>query len=106
MSSLRILVTGCASGIGRDLAQVLVEAGHRVLATDRLLSPVLEAAREWPAERTQVRALDVTDPLAWEAAVAAMQRCFGGVDVLMNIAGVLIPGWAHELPDDAVDLHL
>jgi 3-oxoacyl-[acyl-carrier protein] reductase len=106
MSSRRILVTGCASGIGRELAQVLVEAGHRVLATDRVLPPLQEVARGWPSERAQVRALDVTDPLAWEAAVAAAQRCFGGLDVLVNVAGVLVPGWAHELTDEAVDLHL
>lgn len=106
--SQRILVTGCASGIGRDLAEVLLSAGHRVLATDRKLPPLEQAAREWPAspERLQLRALDVTDPLAWEAAVAAARRCFGGLDVLVCVAGVLVPGWAHELTDEAVDLQL
>lgn len=106
--SRRILVTGCASGIGRDLAEVLLRAGHRVLATDRTLPPLEQAARAWPAApgRLQLRALDVTDPLAWEVAVAAAGRCFGGLDVLVNVAGVLVPGWAHELTDEAVDLQL
>ena len=108
MRSRRILVTGCASGIGRDLAEVLLAAGHRVLATDRTLPPLEQAARAWPAapERLQLRALDVTDPLAWEAAVAAARQRFGGLDVLVNVAGVLVPGWAHELRDEAVDLQL
>lgn len=110
MTAQRILVTGCASGIGRELVQVLLAAGHRVLATDRLLPPLRQAAQGWAAtlapEQLQLRALDVTDPLAWEAAVAAAQRCFGGLDVLVSVAGVLVPGWAHELTDDAVDLHL
>lgn len=101
-------MTGCASGIGRALTQVLLEAGHRVLATDRVLPPLQAAAREWPAApgRLELRALDVTDPLAWDAAVAATRRCLGGLDVLVNVAGVLVPGWAHELPDEAIDLHL
>jgi 3-oxoacyl-[acyl-carrier protein] reductase len=104
----RILVTGCASGIGRELAKTLLEAGHRVLATDRLLPPLEHAAREWPAdgERLELRALDVTDPLAWDAAVAAARQRFGGLDVLVSVAGVLVPGWAHELTDEAVDLQL
>jgi NAD(P)-dependent dehydrogenase (short-subunit alcohol dehydrogenase family) len=110
VSCKRVLVTGCASGIGCDLAQVLLAAGHRVLATDRVLPPLQQAARRWAAprvpEQLQLRALDVTDPLAWEAAVAAAQRCWGGLDVLVSVAGVLVPGWAHELTDDAVDLHL
>lgn len=106
MGARRILVSGCASGIGRDLAQVLVSAGHRVLATDRVLAPLQELAERGPAERIQVRTLDVTDPLAWEAALAAARQCFGGLDVLVNVAGVLVPGWAHEISDEAVDLHL
>lgn len=104
----RILVTGCASGIGRDLAQVLLQAGHRVVATDRLLPPLEEAAQGWPAaaDRLELRALDVTEPGAWQAAVAAAAERFGGLDVLVSVAGVLVPGWAHELTDAAVDLHL
>lgn len=106
MSPRRLLVTGCGSGIGRDLVGVLVEAGHRVLATDLDERALADSAQRWPAEQVECRRLDVTDPLAWEAAVAAAQRCFGGLDGLVNVAGVLVPGWAHELSDGAVDLHL
>ena len=108
MPARSILVTGCASGIGHALVGALLEAGHRVLATDRVLPPLQAAAREWPAagERLELRALDVTDPLAWEAAVAAARQRFGGLDVLVSVAGVLVPGWAHELTDEAVDLQL
>ncbi len=99
-----VLVTGAASGIGRDLVGVLTTAGHRVLATDRDFATLRAAAADWPG--VQVRALDVTDPLAWEAAVAAARQCFGGLDVLVNVAGVLTPGWAHEIPDAAIDAHI
>jgi NAD(P)-dependent dehydrogenase (short-subunit alcohol dehydrogenase family) len=103
-----ILVTGCASGIGHALVGALLEAGHRVLATDRVLPPLEQAARAWsPApHQLHLRALDVTDPLAWDAAVAAARQRLGGLDVLVCVAGVLVPGWAHALTDDAVDLQL
>jgi 3-oxoacyl-[acyl-carrier protein] reductase len=106
--SRRILVTGCGSGIGRDLAQVLLSAGHRVVATDRTLAPLEEAAQQWPTapDQLELRALDVTDPQAWRAAVAVATERFGGLDVLVSMAGVLVPGWAHELSDAAVDLHV
>lgn len=99
-----ILVTGAASGIGRALVGQLVDAGHHVVATDRDRAGLERAAEAWPG--VEVRGLDVTCPLAWEAAVAAMRRCFGPVDVLVNVAGVLVPGWAHEIPQEAVDAHV
>ena len=101
MTARKILVTGCASGIGRALVDVLRQGGATVLATDRDLRALHEASRSWP-DVEQCR-LDVTCPLAWEAAVAAARRRLGGLDALVNVAGVLTPGWAHEIPDEAVD---
>ncbi len=83
---------------------VLAEAGHRVVATDRNMPQLREVARDWSG--VEIRALDVTDPVAWEAAVAAARQCFGGLQVLVNVAGVLTPGWAHEISDAAVDAHI
>ncbi|MCA9710818.1 MAG: SDR family NAD(P)-dependent oxidoreductase, partial [Myxococcales bacterium] len=60
----------------------------------------------WPAGAVEIRTLDVTDPIGWEAAVAAARQRFGGLDVLVNVAGVLTPGWAHEIPEAAIDAHL
>lgn len=103
---MRILVTGCASGIGRNLAQTLVDAGHQVMATDRDEAPLAALASRWPGERACVRRLDVTRPDDWSAAVSEAAEIFGGLDALINVAGVLIPGWAHELPEHAIDLHV
>lgn len=106
MNQTRALITGCASGIGRDLAQTLLDAGHRVLATDLDEDRLSEAARDWPPSRARTRRLDVTDPAQWQSAVEAAEDELGGLDVLMNVAGALIPGWHHELTDAAVDLHV
>jgi 3-oxoacyl-[acyl-carrier protein] reductase len=99
-----ILVTGCASGIGRALADAVVARGHRVVATDRDLAALQEhAANErWPDTQVLVRKIDVTDPIEWDAVVAIATKRFGSIDVLANVAGFLMPGWVHEVEEDAV----
>jgi len=65
-------LTGCASGIGRHLCNVLQQRGDRVFATDINLGALEAAAREqgWPADRVKLHALDVADYAAWQAAYA------------------------------------
>lgn len=98
------LVTGAGSGIGLDLADALVDAGHRVVATD-ILTEALQRhadAHRWPEDRVLIRRLDVTDALEWDALVAATRQRFGRLDVLCNVAGFLMPGWVHEVDEAAV----
>jgi 3-oxoacyl-[acyl-carrier protein] reductase len=80
------LVTGGASGIGLAIVETFVTAGAQVVVAD-LDTDGLEAV----ARRLGVRplVLDVTDEAAIEAAVAAVDEEFGGIDVLVNAAGVL-----------------
>lgn len=103
----RFFITGCASGIGRHAADVLVAAGHTVFATDLRLDRLQEfaALRGWPRERAHCRGLDVRDAAAWESVFAEAVRLMGGVDVLLNIAGYLRPGYAVECDAEDVDRH-
>ncbi len=59
----RFLITGCASGIGRHLADEALARGHRVLATDIHLEILVDHAAEapWPEERARTERLDVRD---------------------------------------------
>ena len=98
------VLTGCASGIGRHLAGELLSRGHRVFATDLNEAGLRSAAREWPADRTLLRALDVRDPEAWGAVTTAAFEAWGRIDVVMNIAGFLHPARVHEVTDREVDL--
>lgn len=98
-----VLVTGASSGIGRRAAELLVEAGDRVLALDVNEGALQELARGWPADRTGARRLDVRDAAAWRAAVDDALARWGRIDALLNVAGVLVPGRAHETPLEAIE---
>lgn len=76
----RVVVTGAASGIGRRVAELLLEAGAKVIALDRNVVDL-------PVD--QFVTVDFTNPASIAAAAKAI---IGEVDVLLNIAGV--PGTA------------
>ncbi len=82
----RWLITGCSTGIGRAIATAALEAGHSVVVTARRPDTVQDLVDAHPATAVAV-ALDVTDRAQIEAAVAAAQAAFGGLDVLVNNAG-------------------
>lgn len=80
------LITGCSKGLGRALAQQALKAGYRVVLSARDASSVEDIVRKHPEAAAAVQ-LDVTRPDQVDAAIAAAQVRFGGVDVLVNNAG-------------------
>jgi NAD(P)-dependent dehydrogenase (short-subunit alcohol dehydrogenase family) len=89
------LVTGVGRGLGVDIANAALTAGHAVVATGRNPEKVGAAVGEHD-ERLAVK-LDVTDPADAEAAVAAAVDRFGRIDVLVNNAGNFNAGFFEEL---------
>ncbi len=88
-----ILITGASTGIGRDTAETLARAGHKVFASIR--DPEAKNRANADALRGQgieVVELDVTDSLSVDRAVAAVIAQAGRIDVLINNAGVLAAG--------------
>ncbi|MFY9352335.1 MAG: SDR family NAD(P)-dependent oxidoreductase [Sphingobium sp.] len=82
----RILVTGAASGIGRGAVDVFVQAGARVVATDRDADLLAEA---WGGHaHVSVKPLDVIDEAQCEDAVAFAVDRLGGLDGVLNSAGI------------------
>jgi NAD(P)-dependent dehydrogenase (short-subunit alcohol dehydrogenase family) len=84
--SRRVLVTGGASGLGAALASAFAQRGDEVLVTD-----VHETAPTTPAGSSYLR-LDVTSDADWEAARAHVEERWGGLDVLVNNAGIACGG--------------
>ncbi|WP_417599248.1 SDR family NAD(P)-dependent oxidoreductase [Pararhodobacter oceanensis] len=80
------LVTGAARGIGLATTRLLLEAGWRVAMIDRD-APELEAASAG-LDGTRAFTCDVSEPEAVTAMVAEVQVAFGGIEALVNNAGV------------------
>jgi NAD(P)-dependent dehydrogenase (short-subunit alcohol dehydrogenase family) len=81
---VRALVTGAASGLGLALARRLAARGAQVLATD--LAELLDPPEYNPA--IAYRRLDVRSEQDWDAARAWVESEWGGLDLLVNNAGV------------------
>ena len=80
------LITGSSSGLGRDLARAVLDAGHNAVVTARNADAVRDLTEAYP-DRALAVALDVTDPAQVAAAVRRGEERFGGIDVLVNNAG-------------------
>ncbi len=80
------LVTGCSSGIGREIARAALARGHRVAVTARRPAAVADLVEAHP-ERALALELDVTRREQVAAAVEATELRFGAIDVLVNNAG-------------------
>jgi NAD(P)-dependent dehydrogenase (short-subunit alcohol dehydrogenase family) len=82
----RWLITGCSTGIGREIARAALEAGHRVAVTARNVDAVADFVDQF-GDRALALPLDVTDRDQITAAVGSVEKTFGGIDVLVNNAG-------------------
>ncbi|HET9017741.1 MAG TPA: SDR family NAD(P)-dependent oxidoreductase [Thermomicrobiaceae bacterium] len=86
----RAIVTGGGRGIGRAIAAAFLAEGARVLLDDVDAGLLAEAAAalDAPAERLATVRADVADPTDVARLVEAARAAFGGVDVLVNNAGI------------------
>lgn len=84
------MVTGAAHGIGAAIARLCVPAGHRVVAVDIDEAGLSTLGKALPEVDTAV--LDVRDLAAWTRVVDRVEAEGGPLDVLINNAGVCLPG--------------
>ena len=92
----RLLVTGGASGIGASIARLAAERGHQVMIADIDADGAEAVAREiGDAARSTV--LDIRSSEQWESAIAECSEKMGGLDVLINNAGIVHTGLARNV---------
>jgi NAD(P)-dependent dehydrogenase (short-subunit alcohol dehydrogenase family) len=98
-----ILITGASSGFGRDTAETLAHAGHRVFASMRDVAgrnrPHAEALH---SKGIHVVELDVTDDGSVERGVTSVLASAGRLDVLINNAGIGSAGVSEAFTTDQV----
>ena len=102
------LVTGGGSGIGRHTSVRFAEEGARVAVADLKGDTAEATAAEIRAAGGDATActMDVTRSADVAAGVQAAIEAFGGVDVVVNNAGITITGAAHDLTEDDWDREL
>jgi NAD(P)-dependent dehydrogenase (short-subunit alcohol dehydrogenase family) len=83
------IVTGASSGIGADVARYLAKAGARVAVLDVNKLGAEAVAKEIGGVAFEC---DVSNAASAEAAVASATKTIGPARILINVAGILIPG--------------
>lgn len=86
-----VIITGAGSGVGRDLALLMAEAGYASVLAARtksaLESTAAFVAAEHPNAQTLIVPTDVADPAAVNKLISETLHHFGRIDALANIAG-------------------
>ena len=95
LAGRRIVITGAASGIGRRTAELLASEGAKVALLDMNEEGVTKAADAIGGRGFQV---DITDEAAVEVVVARASIELGGIDGLVNAAGIMLVGPVPDMP--------
>jgi short-subunit dehydrogenase len=95
-----VLVTGASSGLGLAIARALLRRNYRLILTARETSlPRFGRHGIYPSENVWLRALDVTRAADRKAVVAEASARWGGVDVLINNAGISLRAVVEHVSD-------
>jgi len=94
------VITGAASGIGKEIARTFAQAGATVVIADRNAAAAHDAADELGSSgpRTLALAMDVTSESDVESGVADVIATCGRIDVLVSNAGIQIVAPLDQLP--------
>jgi NAD(P)-dependent dehydrogenase (short-subunit alcohol dehydrogenase family) len=94
-------ITGCSTGLGRALAERVLQHGHRVVVTARNPKQIEDIVAGYP-DAALALSLDVCDAGQVASAVEQAERRFGRIDVLVNNAGYGYLAAVEEGEDDEV----
>lgn len=94
----RAVVTGAGGGLGRALCREIVRRGGRVVASDVNLEAAKATVASLDGAEAHAIACDVTKLEAVEQLAADVDRLLGGVDLVVNNAGVAVGGDVGEIP--------
>ncbi|MEC3915145.1 SDR family NAD(P)-dependent oxidoreductase [Nocardia sp. CDC160] len=98
----RVVITGAGSGIGRATVHRILAEGGQVVGADvneaGLAETAKQAAEKGNADRLTTVKIDIADEESVKAGVAAAVETLGGIDALINAAGILRSAHTHEMP--------
>jgi 3-oxoacyl-[acyl-carrier protein] reductase len=98
-----VLITGAAKGIGRHLAQCFSRKNYQVIATDIDIETLKKG---WNTEGVHCEKLDVTKPNEWATLMLKIKNQYGQLDICINNAGVITPGYIKDLDVKTIDYQI
>ncbi len=101
-----VFITGSANGIGKHLSDVFYHQGHNVVATDFLIDKLHNQTKSWNPETSLIEKLNVTNIENWQNVVQKTINKFGKIDILLNVAGVITPGFLEDFALKDIDYHI
>ena len=103
----KVLITGGSSGIGRAAANLMASWGAEIAIAARNPDKIAETIAELQGRRPQGRyiafPLDIGDKGAVKAAAPQVIEALGGLDLLINNAGIVQPGYFQDIEDDVFE---
>ncbi|MFJ9366646.1 SDR family NAD(P)-dependent oxidoreductase [Nocardia sp. NPDC101769] len=98
----RVVITGAGSGIGRATVHRILAEGGQVVGADvneaGLAETAKQAAENGNGDRLTTLVVDIADEASVKAGVANAVEALGGIDALINAAGILRSAHTHEMP--------
>lgn len=98
-----VIITGAANGIGRKIAETLYLNGCKIVVSDIQKDILSDSYQSYDPNRTLICTMNVTKADQWENICQKTIEKFGSIDILLNIAGIIEPGYIHETSIQKID---
>ncbi|TGK01912.1 SDR family oxidoreductase [Leptospira langatensis] len=105
---MNIFITGASGGLGRSLAERAYTEGNRLFLTDineKALKNLI-SQHKWDKDRVAFSKLDVSSPSDWKKCMDLLYKKWARLDILMNVAGYLLPGYIYNVTTKDIDRHM
>ncbi|WP_305983087.1 SDR family NAD(P)-dependent oxidoreductase [Roseivirga thermotolerans] len=106
MGTKRIIITGASTGIGKAISQYFLDRGHQLVINSANEERLLNTARELGTNRVQTVVGNIAEREVGQRLVDTAVNTFGGVDVLINNAGVFAPKPFLEVTEDDLEHYM
>lgn len=97
------VVTGAGRGIGRGIAEILLEAGSSVIITDIKKPDLTDLREKFGNDKVTYYSMDVTSKSSIDQLVAKVDKLFGGIDILVNNAGISTMDFTVDIKEEDWD---
>ena len=101
-----VLITGCATGIGKHLAERFYKQNYNVVATDGDIEALKNSFSHWDTEGCLLEKLDVTKAEDWQRIIGRTVAEFGQLDICINNEGVIAPNLVLDMDFQDIDYQI